>query len=172
MHVTHKRWNEVWKCEIKTNGLQINAQNASLRSLVACREHIAAANAASKGPPTVFVIDLKYLQYIQYFFIPYQIWPLSNLTPYNLINFSLSNPLFLCRFWISISIVDWNESVPQFLGDWPWPLTLECHLRSKNIFTIRKPIHDFLSITFIDTFYLIPFLRYLISKFSGFDLDF
>ena len=28
---------------------------------------------------------------------------------------------------------------------WPWPLTFRGHLRSKNIFTIRKFIHDFLS---------------------------
>ena len=27
---------------------------------------------------------------------------------------------------------------------WPWPSTFRCHLRSKNIFIIRKPIHDFL----------------------------
>ena len=40
------------------------------------REHIASANAASKGPPTVFL------------------WVLN----------------------VHISIVDWNKSVPQFLG--------------------------------------------------------
>ena len=28
---------------------------------------------------------------------------------------------------------------------WPWPLTFRGHLGSKNIFTIWKPIHDFLS---------------------------
>ena len=33
----------------------------------------------------------------------------------------------------------------KVFGVWPWPLTFEGHLRSENIFTIWKPIHDFLS---------------------------
>ena len=124
-------------------------------------------------------------------------------------------PTVLCGFWMCISIVDWNKSVPQFLG--VWPLTFRGHLRSKifspfespymtayltftytfslshtvyeifyfkvfrlwpwflkvkNIFTIRKPIpHTWLPTQLPLTLSFIPFLRYLTSKFSGFDLD-
>ena len=56
----------------------------------------------------------------------------------------ISATTVLCGLWTCISIVDSNKSVPQFLGVWSWPLTLRGHLISKH-FSIRKPIHDFLS---------------------------
>ena len=54
------------------------------------------------------------------------------------------HPLFLCGFWMCIlSIVDWNKSVPQFLGVWPWSMTFRGHLRSKIFSPFES--HDFLS---------------------------
>ena len=41
----------------------------------------------------------------------------------------------------------------------------------KNIFTIRKPIYDFLFDFYGQHLYLVPFSRYSTSKFSSFDLD-
>ena len=41
----------------------------------------------------------------------------------------------------------------------------------KKFHTIRKPIHDFLSNFLLHFFSLVPFSRYLTSKFLGFDLD-
>ena len=53
---------------------------------------------------------------------------------------------------------------------WPWPLTVRGHLRSKIFLPFESPyITSYL--TSIDTFYLVPFLRYLTSKFLVFDLD-
>ena len=52
---------------------------------------------------------------------------------------------------------------------WPWPLTFRGHLRSKIFLPFKSPyITSYL--TSIDTFYLVPFLKYLTSKFLGFDL--
>ena len=53
---------------------------------------------------------------------------------------------------------------------WPWPLTFRDHLRSNFFIPFESPyVTSYL--TSIDTFYLIPFLRYSTSNFSGFDLD-
>ena len=53
---------------------------------------------------------------------------------------------------------------------WPWPLTFRGHLRSKIFLPFESPyLTSYL--TSIDTSYLVPFLRYLASKFLGFDLD-
>ena len=49
------------------------------------------------------------------------------------------HPLFLCGVWMCISIVDWNKSVPQFLGVWPWPLTFWGHLSSKIFSPFKSP---------------------------------
>ena len=55
---------------------------------------------------------------------------------------------------------------------WPWPLTFRGHPEVKNIFTIWKPIYDFLfNFPLTLSLYLVPFLRYSTSKFLGFDLD-
>ena len=55
---------------------------------------------------------------------------------------------------------------------WPWPLTFRGHLRSKIVMPLESPyMTSYINITSIDTFYLVPFLRYLTSKFLGFDLD-
>ena len=52
-----------------------------------------------------------------------------------------------------ISIVDWNKSVPQFLGVWPWPLTFRGHLRSKIFSPFESPYMTSY-LTSIDTFSL------------------
>ena len=127
---------------------------------------------------------------------------------------SQCSPTVLCGFWMCISIVDWNKSVPQFLG--VWPLTFRGHLRSKifspfespnmtayltfiytfslshtvyeifyfkvfrlwpwflkvkNIFTIRKPIHDFLP-NFHWHFLLYRFWDIWLQSFQGLTLTF
>ena len=61
--------------------------------------------------------------------------------------------LFLCGFWMCISIVDWNESVPQFLGVWLWPFTFRGHLRSKIFSPFESPCMTSY-LTSIDTFSL------------------
>ena len=63
------------------------------------------------------------------------------------------HPLFLCGFWMCISIVDWNKSVHQFLGVWSWPLTFRGHLRSK-IFSPFKSPYMTSYLTSVDTFSL------------------
>ena len=52
-----------------------------------------------------------------------------------------------------------------------WPLTFRGHLRSKIFLPFESPYMTSY-LTSIDTFYLVPFLRYLTSTFLGFDLDF
>ena len=53
---------------------------------------------------------------------------------------------------------------------WPWPLTFRGHLRSKIFPPFESPYMTSY-LTSIDTFYLVPFSRYSILKFLGFDLD-
>ena len=63
------------------------------------------------------------------------------------------HPLFLCWFWMCISTIDWNKSVPQFLGVWPWPLTFTDHLRSK-LFSPFESLYMTSYLTSIDNFSL------------------
>ena len=53
---------------------------------------------------------------------------------------------------------------------WPWPLTFGVTLGQKYFHHSKAHIWLFYP-TSIDTFYLVPFLRYSTSKFLGFDLD-
>ena len=55
------------------------------------------------------------------------------------------HPLFLCGFWMCISIVYWNKSVPKFFWGGGLTFDLQRSLEVKNIFPIWKPMHDFLS---------------------------
>ena len=52
---------------------------------------------------------------------------------------------------------------------WPWPLTVRGHPKSK-IFSPFESTYTTSYLTSIDTSYLVPFSRYLTSKFLGFDL--
>ena len=62
-------------------------------------------------------------------------------------------PLFLCGFWMCISIVDWNECSWIFWGVWPWPSTFKGHLKSKIFSPFESPYMTSY-ITFIVTFSL------------------
>ena len=63
------------------------------------------------------------------------------------------HPLF-CEFWMCISIVVWNKSVPKvFWGVWPWPSTFRGHLGSK-IFSLFESPYMTSYLTSIDTFSL------------------
>jgi len=58
-----------------------------------------------------------------------------------------------CVGFECISNVDWNRSVSQFMGVWPWPLTFRGHRRSK-IFSPFESSYMTSNLNYIDTFSL------------------
>ena len=63
-------------------------------------------------------------------------------------------------------------STSKFFRVWPWPLTPKGSSGVKTIYTVWKPIYDFLfDFLWTTSLYLVPFSRYSTSKFLGFDLD-
>ena len=54
---------------------------------------------------------------------------------------------------------------------WPWPLTPEGHLGSKNLCHSKGHIWLPIWLLWTPSLYLVPFSRYSTSKFLGFDLD-
>ena len=82
---------------------------------------------------------------------------------------------YMASYLTSIDIFSLSRTVFEIfhfkiVSVWPWPLTFRGHLRSKIFFPFESPFMTSY-LTSIDTFYLVPFLRYLTSKFLGFDLD-
>ena len=54
---------------------------------------------------------------------------------------------------------------------WPWPLTFEVTLGQKKFYHSKAHIWLSIQLPLTLSLYLVPFLRYLTSKFLGFDLD-
>ena len=55
---------------------------------------------------------------------------------------------------------------------WPWPLTPKGHLVSKILYHSKAHLWLLIWLLWTPSLYLVPFSRYSISKFLGFDLDF
>ena len=111
---------------------------------------------------TIELFDLELLRF--------WLWPLTFrnrfIVPFEslyLTSYPSSNDIFP-PYRTVLKIFDFKAS-----RVWPWPLTFRSHLRSK--YFCHSKAHTSLPIWFLLTFNLVQFLRYLASKFLGFDLD-
>ena len=82
---------------------------------------------------------------------------------------------YMTSYLTSIDIFSLSRTVFEIFNFkvfrvWPWPLTFRGHQRSKMFLSFESPYRTSY-LTSIDSFYLVPFSRYSILKFLGFDLD-
>ena len=82
---------------------------------------------------------------------------------------------YITSYLLSIDTFSLSRTVLEIfdlkvLKVWPWPLIFRGHLKSKIFSPVESPYMPS-CLTSINTFYLVPFSRYLTPKFLGFDLD-
>jgi hypothetical protein len=106
-------------------------------------------------------------------------WPLTpNLTFESHVRskmFTSFESPYMTSYSTSINNCSLSRSVPEIFDFkvfrvQSWLSTLKGHVRSKIFTPFESPYMTFY-LTSIDTFYLVPFLRYLTSKILGFYLD-
>ena len=80
----------------------------------------------------------------------FRVWPWPLEVTRGQKYFHHSKAPYMTSYFTSIGICSLSRTVFEIFDFkvfrvWPWPLTFRGHPRSKNIYTIWKPIYDFLS---------------------------
>ena len=108
----------------------------------------------------------------------FRVWPWPLTPKGHLVSkiFILLESLYMAFYLTSMDNISLSRTVFEIFDFkifrvWPWPLTPEGHLGSKNSY--HSKAHIWLPIWLLWTIflYLVPFSRYSTSKFLGFDLD-